>query len=176
MLTNLLTIFDFVRANEIWHKKEKEILDQLLDQRRYDCRVAPHNITAHDRTPTIIRTNLYIRNIERLDTAEMTWKTQITFRHQWNDPRLMFNDINGKISYLILQDEQQIWKPDTMFSNSRRTERMRDIAPNTLIRIYPNGNVLFSTRINLLLACPMDLTYYPFDTQNCAIQISSCKC
>jgi len=41
------------------------------------------------------------------------------------------------------------------------------------MRIYPNGNVLYSQRISLTLACPMDLKYYPFDRQICSIIIAS---
>ena len=71
--------------------------------------------------------------------------------------------------------------------------------PNVLLRIYPNGNVLFSIRISLgiitvkvyyylnksinktsffaipVLSCPMDLKYYPLDRQTCSIQMASCK-
>ena len=170
--------FEFVSANKQleFQQKVQSILDELIDQSRYDWRIPPVNVTkTTGPSPNTINTNLYIRTIDRLDTTEMTWKTQITFRHQWNDPRLIFDDLQGRISYLTLQDEQHIWTPDTFFSNSRHAERMKDIRPNTLIRIYPNGNVLFSTRINLVLSCPMSLTYYPFDLQTCAIQIASCK-
>ncbi len=47
--------------------------------------------------------------------------------------------------------------------------------PNVLLRIYPNGNVLYSIRISLVLSCPMDLKYYPLDRQTCSIQMASCE-
>lgn len=45
--------------------------------------------------------------------------------------------------------------------------------PNVLLRIYPNGDVLFSVRISLVLFCPMDLKYFPLDLQVCTIKMAS---
>lgn len=47
--------------------------------------------------------------------------------------------------------------------------------PNVLLRIYPNGEVLYSIRISLVLSCTMDLKYYPLDSQTCFIKMVSCK-
>jgi len=149
-----------------------ELLDQLLDRNKYDPRIRPGNQTAAD-VPTIVRTNTYIRGIEYICTKDQEWKVQITFRQQWNDPRLRYNDNNRKVNYLITMDEDRIWRPDIFFSNSRSTERMVDIAKNVLIRIYPNGNVLYSIRLQTVLSCPMDLKYYPFDKQICSLRMAS---
>lgn len=46
--------------------------------------------------------------------------------------------------------------------------------PNILLRIYPNGDILYSIRLSLTLACPMDLKYYPLDRQTCSIAMASC--
>lgn len=45
--------------------------------------------------------------------------------------------------------------------------------PNVLLRINGDGSVLYSIRISLVLACPMDLKYYPLDKQNCTIEMAS---
>ena len=120
------------------------------------------------------------------------YSCQVTFREQWNDNRLQFDDMNGKISYLVLTDPDRIWKPDLFFSNEKRGHFHEIIMPNVLLRIYPNGNVLFSIRISLgnhhdnlpiscsylfltVLACPMDLKYYPLDRQTCSIKMASCE-
>ena len=47
--------------------------------------------------------------------------------------------------------------------------------PNILLRIHPNGEILYSIRLSLTLACPMDLKYYPLDRQTCSIAMASCK-
>jgi len=153
---------------------EKQILDELLDKTKYDSRIAPTNKHPNGTdSPAIVTINFYLRQVEYVCTKEMEWKTQLTFRHQWNDPRLQFNDRNGRVAYLTLEDISRVWTPDTFISNSKTTEQNNDLRPNLLVRIYPNGNILFSIRITTTLGCPMDLIHYPFDTQTCYIQFAS---
>ncbi|CAG2160811.1 unnamed protein product [Oppiella nova] len=151
------------------YKTEKEILDKVLNKNIYDLRIVPRNYNESTKIggPVVVRTNMYIRSIDYIDTHSMTYKMQITFRLQWHDPRLRFDDMNGQIKYLVLQDMTRIWIPDVFFSNSQSTQSHTDLVPNVLLRIYPDGSVLFSKRLTSTLSCPMDLMYYPFDKQIC---------
>lgn len=79
-----------------------------------------------------------------------------------------------KGKFLTLTDPNKIWKPDLFFSNEKKGNLHDIIMPNVLLRIYPNGNVLYSIRISLVLFCPMDLKYYPLDIQTCQIKMASC--
>jgi hypothetical protein len=123
----------------------------------------------------VVKVNIYFRDIEYICSKRMEWKVQTTFRQQWNDQRLKFDDKNGQIKYLTLDDVKRIWKPDVFFSNSKSEEPNGALEPNILVRIYPDGNVLFSTRLTLTLGCPMDLMHYPFDKQSCPLKIASCE-
>jgi hypothetical protein len=104
------------------------------------------------------------------------YSTQLTFREEWKDERLVFNDIDGQIKFLVLTDQEKIWKPDLFFANEKEGHDHTIIMPNVLLRIFPNGDVLYSIRISLILFCPMHLKYFPLDTQTCVIQMASCKC
>lgn len=99
----------------------------------------------------------------------------MTFREQWVDSRLKYDNMNGAIQYLTLTDPDKIWKPDLFFRNEKEGHFHEIIMPNVLLRIYPNGEVLYSIRISLVLSCPMDLKYYPLDRQSCEISMASCK-
>ena len=103
------------------------------------------------------------------------YSIQITFREQWIDDRLQYDDMNGKIRFLTLTDPEKIWKPDLFFSNEKKGHFHNIIMPNVLLRIHPNGAVLYSIRISLVLFCPMNLKYYPLDKQTCLIKMASCK-
>ena len=83
--------------------------------------------------------------------------------------------MNGKISFLVLTEPDKIWKPDLFFNNEKDGHFHNIIMPNVLLRIFPNGNVLYSIRISLTLFCPMDLKYYPLDMQTCIIKMASCE-
>ncbi|RWS21063.1 glutamate-gated chloride channel-like protein [Leptotrombidium deliense] len=108
-------------------------------------------------------------------TKSYEYSVQITFREQWRDERLQYDDMNGKIPYLVLTDPNRIWKPDLFFSNEKEGHFHDIIMPNVLLRIYPTGEVLYSIRISLVLACPMDLKYYPLDKQTCMMRMASCE-
>ncbi|KAK3864844.1 hypothetical protein Pcinc_029506 [Petrolisthes cinctipes] len=79
----------------------------------------------------------------------------------------------SRIKYLTLTETDKIWMPDLFFKNEKTGHFHNIILPNTYIRIFPNGNVLYSIRISLTLSCPMDLKLYPLDTQICELRMAS---
>ena len=113
---------------------------------------------------------LFLRNAQE-------YSAQLTFREEWIDDRLAYGnkDTSGKIDYLTLTDPDRIWKPDLFFRNEKEGHTHDIIMPNVLLRIYPQGRILYSIRISLVLACPMGLKYYPLDKQTCSISMASCK-
>lgn len=82
--------------------------------------------------------------------------------------------MDGQIRYLVLTEPNKVWRPDLFFKNEKEGHFHNIILPNVLLRIHPNGDVLYSIRISLVLACPMDLKYYPLDKQVCMIEMASC--
>eukprot|EP00069_Balaena_mysticetus_P017273 bmy_10544T0 len=66
-----------------------------------------------------------------------------------------------------------IWKPDLFFANEKGAHFHEITTDNKLLRISRNGNVLYSIRITLTLACPMDLKNFPMDVQTCIMQLES---
>ncbi|CAL4148031.1 unnamed protein product, partial [Meganyctiphanes norvegica] len=98
---------------------------------------------------------------------------QLTFRQLWTDERLVFDDSEGRIKYLSLSEKDKIWTPDLFFKNEKKGHFHNIIEPNMYIRIFPGGQVLYSTRVSLTLSCPMDLKLYPMDKQECKILVAS---
>ena len=81
----------------------------------------------------------------------------------------------GRIKYLTLTDPKKVWMPDTFFRNEKTGHFHNILVNNVYIRIFPNGDVLYSIRISLTLSCPMHLKLYPMDRQTCALKIASCE-
>ena len=44
-----------------------------------------------------------------------------------------------------------------------------------MLRLYPDGTVMYGARLTIQLSCMMHLQRYPLDTQNCTLEIESCK-
>ena len=95
----------------------------------------------------------------------------------WNDNSQAFNETEAKTNLLRLNNAfaKLIWVPDTFFTNAKdiKTERTTTSETNVLLRIRPNGDVLHSTRFLLTVSCPMDLKYFPFDSQVCSLSFAS---
>ncbi|OXB75467.1 UNVERIFIED_CONTAM: hypothetical protein H355_016528 [Colinus virginianus] len=66
-----------------------------------------------------------------------------------------------------------LWVPDTFIVDSKKSFLHDITVENRLIRIYPNGTVLYAIRITTTVACSMDLTKYPMDKQTCTLQLES---
>lgn len=79
------------------------------------------------------------------------YSVQLTFREQWLDERLKFNDLHGRLKYLTLTDANRVWMPDLFFSNEKESHTHNIIMPNVYIRIFPYGSVLYSIRYVLKL-------------------------
>ncbi|XP_052130344.1 glutamate-gated chloride channel isoform X1 [Frankliniella occidentalis] len=153
-----------------FREKEKQVLDQILG--RYDARIRPSGENGTD-GPAIVVVNIFVRSISKIDDVTMEYSVQLTFREQWLDERLKFNDFNGKIKYLTLTDAARVWMPDLFFSNEKEGHFHNIIMPNVYIRIFPYGSVLYSIRISLTLSCPMNLKLYPLDRQVCSLRMAS---
>lgn len=103
---------------------------------------------------------------------------QLSLRQEWTDDRLAFRKMDQYKNYtnlnsITLTEQERIWKPDLFFRNEKEGHFHKIIMPNVLLRIKGEGQVLYSIRISLVLACPMDLKYYPLDKQNCTIEMAS---
>ena len=72
------------------------------------------------------------------------------FRQLWNDNRLSFNTSDGKVHELVVGPEiaRKIWVPDTFVINGKQvsTTISTTTDTNTLLRIKPNGDILYSIR------------------------------
>lgn len=102
---------------------------------------------------------------------------QLSLRQEWTDDRLAFGRMHQYRNYglnsITLTEQERLWKPDLFFRNEKEGHFHKIIMPNVLLRIKGEGQVLYSIRISLVLACPMDLKYYPLDKQNCTIEMAS---
>ncbi|XP_076679966.1 glycine receptor alpha 1 isoform X4 [Andrena cerasifolii] len=155
-----------------YRAKEKEVLDTILGPGRYDARIRPSGENATD-GPAVVRVNIFVRSISKIDDVTMEYSVQLTFREQWLDERLKFDDFGGRLKYLTLTDASRVWMPDLFFSNEKEGHFHNIIMPNVYIRIFPKGSVLYSIRISLTLSCPMNLKLYPLDRQTCSLRMAS---
>ncbi|XP_075749536.1 glutamate-gated chloride channel-like [Rhipicephalus microplus] len=154
-------------------ERHSNILNTMFVKNAYDNGVRPPTINGTG--PVRVEVNMYVLSIPEVSEKSMDYTIQVYFRQSWLDPRLVFDDRAGDVEYVTLYDAEKIWKPDAFFSNEKEGHFHDVPRPNSLVRIFPTGRVLYSARLTLKLACPMNLKRYPFDTQSCSIIMPSYK-
>ena len=68
---------------------------------------------------------------------------------------------------------RQIWVPDTFFVNEKTAYFHKATQENQFLRITHLGEILRSMRLTVKATCPMDLSYFPMDSQLCTLEIES---
>ncbi|XP_028845299.1 gamma-aminobutyric acid type A receptor subunit zeta [Denticeps clupeoides] len=121
--------------------------------------------------PVTVGMSLDIASIDTISEINMDYTATIFLRQRWTDERLCFEgnkslSLDGRLVELL-------WVPDTFIVDSKKSFLHDITVENRLIRIFPNGTVLYALRITTTVACRMDLTKYPMDRQTCTLQLES---
>jgi len=145
-----------------------QTLSDIMDPSNYDARVRPSG--DNETGPVQVHTNMMIRQIESISEVDMELRMTVSLRMRWLDPRL--RHVPGGSGQLRLDDPSEVWTPDVFFKRERSGSHSAN-ALNTYLRLFPDGSVVYSSRLSLSLTCPMDLTTFPFGEIECALTLSS---
>ncbi|XP_053712821.1 glycine receptor subunit alphaZ1-like isoform X2 [Synchiropus splendidus] len=147
-----------------------DFLDKLMGRTSgYDARIRPNF-----KGPAVnVSCNIFINSFGSIAETTMDYRVNIFLRQQWNDPRLSYAEYPDDSLDLDPSMLDSIWKPDLFFANEKGAHFHEVTTDNKLLRIFKNGNVLYSIRLTLTLSCPMDLKNFPMDVQTCIMQLES---
>lgn len=153
---------------------EKKILDQIFSTMNYDKRIIPRpNNTDNSWTAVNVTASMHIRSLIFIDERKQTYGMEVSFRQEWTDDRLKFDDANKRLKYLTLYTADVIWIPILFFETEVKGFLHNITMPNTLVRIYPNGKVLLNQRFNLKVGTEFNYQKFPFDRQDLELNIHS---
>ncbi|XP_072125846.1 glycine receptor subunit alpha-4-like [Mobula birostris] len=147
-----------------------DFLDKLMGKTSgYDARIRPN----FKGPPVNVTCNIFINSFSSVTETTMDYRLNVFLRQQWNDPRLAYSEYPDDSLDIDPSMLDSIWKPDLFFANEKGASFHEVTTDNKLLRIFKNGNVLYSIRLTLVLSCPMDLKNFPMDVQTCAMQLES---
>ncbi|NXO64775.1 GLRA4 protein, partial [Phainopepla nitens] len=147
-----------------------DFLDKLMGRTSgYDARIRPN----FKGPPVNVTCNIFINSFGSVTETTMDYRVNVFLRQQWNDPRLAYREYPDDSLDLDPSMLDSIWKPDLFFANEKGANFHEVTTDNKLLRIFKNGNVLYSIRLTLILSCPMDLKNFPMDIQTCTMQLES---
>ncbi|XP_051505697.1 glycine receptor subunit alpha-4-like isoform X1 [Myxocyprinus asiaticus] len=147
-----------------------DFLDKLMGRTSgYDARIRPN----FKGPPVNVTCNIFINSFGSITETTMDYRLNVFLRQQWNDPRLAYSEYPDASLDLDPSMLDSIWKPDLFFANEKGANFHEVTTDNKLLRIFQDGNVLYSIRLTLILSCPMDLKNFPMDIQTCTMQLES---
>jgi anionic glutamate receptor len=164
-----------VRKRLTMRQREKEILDEILGP-KYDTKIRPSPLANSSSGETQVDVNLLLRSVSKIDDFNMEYSVQLLMREEWYDDRLRYEQYRRSSDfppYLTIPDTSRVWMPDIFFINEKQGHLHNLIKPNAYVRVFPDGQVLYSVRISLVLSCQMYLHFFPMDRQKCSIMMAS---
>ncbi|XP_042592596.1 gamma-aminobutyric acid receptor subunit beta-1-like isoform X1 [Cyprinus carpio] len=144
----------------------KVTVDKLL--KGYDIRLRPD----FGGPPVDVVMSIDIASIDMVSEVNMDYTITMYFQQSWRDKRLSYTGIPLNLT-LDNRVADQLWVPDTYFINDKKSFVHGVTVKNRMIRLHPDGTVLYGLRITTTAACMMDLRRYPLDEQNCTLEIES---
>lgn len=88
----------------------------------------------------------------------------------WEEPRMKWNPFAYNKTLTTKLSMQEVWKPDLLLAHP--IESVRSVGFDHYwypVQYYYNGVAVWAPAEILTTTCKVDVTYYPFDTQNCEI-------
>ncbi|KAG7515771.1 gamma-aminobutyric acid receptor subunit rho-3-like [Solea senegalensis] len=118
--------------------------------------------------------DVQVESIDSISEVNMDFTMTLYLRHYWQDDRLAFASSNNKSRTFDSRLVKKIWVPDVFFVHSKRSFIHDTTMENIMLRVYPDGNILYSVRVTVTALCSMDFSSFPLDTQNCSLELESC--
>nr|XP_021202257.1 glutamate-gated chloride channel isoform X33 [Bombyx mori] len=148
-------------------KSDKEILDNLLKNTRYDKRLLP----PVDGVLTV-NVSVLLLSLASPDESSLKYEVEFLLQQQWYDPRLRYSN-QSHYDYLnAIHHHEDIWLPDTYFI--MHGDFKDPIIPmHFALRIYRNGTINYLMRRHLILSCQGRLNIFPFDDPLCSFALES---
>ncbi|XP_052231622.1 acetylcholine receptor subunit beta-like isoform X1 [Dreissena polymorpha] len=118
-----------------------------------------------------VNISLNLITVNNLEIKDQKLSTSGFFQMQWTDSRLEWNSTYGNIRFMF-STETYVWTPKIAIENSvNDLEVFSD--ENSLIRLISTGKALWTPGGVFETSCDADVTYYPLDTQECSITLTT---
>ncbi|KAK3106417.1 hypothetical protein FSP39_019525 [Pinctada imbricata] len=112
-----------------------------------------------------------VENINGMDEVAETMTTAGKLRILWNDTTLSWNASNYSGISLMYISQNSIWKPDLVLANGNG--KITELGGSYFyVAISDNGQMHWDPYEVFTTLCAIDITYFPFDKQECFIKFS----
>ncbi|XP_033871493.2 neuronal acetylcholine receptor subunit alpha-3 [Acipenser ruthenus] len=163
----LFLLFDFMIMKGCLSSKGEDRLFRRLF-RRYNQFIRPvENVS----DPVTVEFEVSISQLVKVDEVNQIMETNLWLRHIWNDYKLRWSPVEYDGIELIRVPSNKIWRPDIVLYNNAVGDFLVEDKTKALLKF--DGTVTWIPPAIFKSSCPMDITYFPFDYQNCSMKFGS---
>ncbi|XP_062328155.1 neuronal acetylcholine receptor subunit alpha-3 [Osmerus eperlanus] len=121
--------------------------------------------------PVVVQFEVSMSQLVKVDEVNQIMETNLWLRHIWNDYKLRWDPKTFGGVEFIRVPSNRIWKPDIVLYNNAVGDFQVDDKTKALLRY--NGDVTWIPPAIFKSSCKIDVTYFPFDYQNCTMKFGS---
>ncbi|TEA34958.1 hypothetical protein DBR06_SOUSAS9710026, partial [Sousa chinensis] len=117
-----------------------------------------------------IKFGLAISQLVDVDEKNQLMTTNVWLKQEWIDVKLRWNPDDYSGIKVIRVPSDSLWTPDiVLFDNA--DGRFEGASTKTVVRY--DGTVTWTPPANYKSSCTIDVTFFPFDLQNCSMKFGS---
>ncbi|XP_016146935.1 neuronal acetylcholine receptor subunit alpha-3-like [Sinocyclocheilus grahami] len=121
--------------------------------------------------PVVVQFEVSMSQLVKVDEVNQIMETNLWLRHIWNDYKLRWDPKDFGGVEVIRVPSKKIWKPDIVLYNNAVGDFQVDDKTKALLRY--NGDVTWIPPAIFKSSCKIDVTFFPFDYQNCTMKFGS---
>ncbi|EEC07513.1 gamma-aminobutyric acid A recptor, subunit alpha, putative [Ixodes scapularis] len=99
------------------------------------------------------------------DLCLQDYEVDLYLRQTWQDDRLTSSNVSRPLDLNDPKLVQRIWKPEVFFANAKHAEFQYVTVPNVLVRVNPNGKILYMLRLRFKVLTNAGLKRYPHNAK-----------
>uniref|UniRef100_A0A4W5LHG6 Cholinergic receptor nicotinic alpha 2 subunit n=1 Tax=Hucho hucho TaxID=62062 RepID=A0A4W5LHG6_9TELE len=119
----------------------------------------------------IVKFGLSIAQLIDVDEKNQMMTTNVWLKQEWNDYKLRWTPSDYDNVTSIRVPSELIWVPDIVLYNNADGEFA--VTHMTKAHLFHNGKVRWVPPAIYKSSCSIDVTFFPFDQQNCKIKFGS---
>ena len=147
-----------------------ELVSEL--EARQSCSPMVRPVFNHS-SPIDVYLDLMLISTHKIDEKSQIFHATLFLAVYWNDCYMKWNhEKYGGIDAVVFP-LKKIWAPDICFMNEITNNKCVKVKPEDKVEIHSTGDVTWWINKDLKAQCEVDITRYPFDEQNCSINIKT---
>lgn len=147
---------------------EYQLFDELFND--YNPDVRP---TLEYQHTLLVNVSVNLIALHSLEERSQTLSATIWIDLEWTDVHLTWNRSEYNNIQSIIVPADKIWNPDICVTNEVTNNKCLVRSDDGKALLEHNGKVTIWWNKEVKTGCDVDISQYPFDTQNCAIKIGT---